>query len=156
MIYLSNQQLQQIHRHAEMTYPEECCGLLLGTLEGDNKRVIDVRETENSWTNEMNENLPNIPSSNQQPLSKKNRFSIDPSVLLEIQKEVRDRSLNIIAIYHSHPDHPPIPSAFDREIAWSDYSYLIVSLRQSKFINIKSWKLKENRHFEEEIITIVA
>ncbi|MDJ0662448.1 MAG: M67 family metallopeptidase [Crocosphaera sp.] len=156
MIYLSHQQLQQIQGHAEMTYPEECCGLLLGTLERDNKWVIEVRETENSWTSESNQNLPDLPSSNQQPLSKKNRFSIDPYILLQVQKEVRDRCLNIIGIYHSHPDHPAIPSPFDREIAWLYYSYIIISLRQGEFTEIRSWKLEENNHFQEEIIKTVA
>ncbi|MDJ0844628.1 M67 family metallopeptidase [Crocosphaera sp.] len=156
MIYLSHQQLQQIQRHAEMVYPEECCGLLLGTLERDNKRVIEVRETENSWTGDINENLPHFPSSNQQPLSKKNRFSIDPYTLLQVQKEVRDRRLNMIGIYHSHPDHPAVPSPFDREIAWPDYSYIIVSLKEGKFTEIRSWKLEENQSFQEEIIQIVA
>ncbi len=156
MIYLSHQQLQQIHRHAEITYPEECCGLLLGNLESEDKQVVEVRETENSWTSEMSDNLPNIPSSNQQPLSKKNRFTIDPYTLLQVQKEVRDRNLNIIGIYHSHPNYPAIPSTFDREIAWSHYSYLIVSLKQGKLIEIRSWKVEENRQFQEEIITIVA
>ncbi|ACB51225.1 putative Mov34/MPN/PAD-1 [Crocosphaera subtropica ATCC 51142] len=156
MIYLSSQQLQQIHRHAEITYPEECCGLLLGNREKNYKRVIEVRETENSWTSEMNKNLSNVPSSNQQPLSKKNRFSIDPYTLLQVQKEVRDRSLMIIGIYHSHPDYPAIPSAFDQEIAWPQYSYLIASLRQGKIAEVKSWTLKEREPFAEETIKIVA
>ncbi|WP_107666316.1 M67 family metallopeptidase [Cyanothece sp. BG0011] len=156
LIYLSHQQLQQIQRHAEMTYPEECCGLLLGTLEQNHKRVIEVRETENSWTSEISDNLPHIPSSKQQPLSKKNRFMIDPYTLLQVQKEVRDRNLKMIGIYHSHPDHFPIPSAFDREIAWPNYSYLIASLQNGKFTDLKSWKLGDNQYFEEEIIKIVA
>ncbi|EAZ89451.1 Mov34/MPN/PAD-1 family protein [Crocosphaera chwakensis] len=156
MIYFSHQQLQQIHRHAQITYPEECCGLLLGNLDRDDKRVVEVRETENSWTSEISDNLPNSPSSNEQPLSKKNRFTIAPYTLLQVQKEVRDRNLNIIGIYHSHPDYPAIPSTFDREIAWSSYSYLIVSLIQGKFIEIRSWKLDKNQQFKEEIITVVA
>lgn len=156
MIYLSHQQLAQIHCHAEITYPEECCGLLLGNLDRDDKRVVEVRETENSWTNEIEDNLPNIARSNQQPLSKKNRFTIDPYTLLQVQKEVRDRNLNIIGIYHSHPDHLAIPSTFDREIAWWHYSYLIISLKQSKVIETRSWKLEENGQFKEEVMTIVA
>ncbi|MDJ0729141.1 MAG: M67 family metallopeptidase [Crocosphaera sp.] len=156
MIYFSSPQLQQIENHAEKTYPEECCGLLLGTIEKDHQRVIEVRETDNHWTPDIMESLPNLPSSHHQPLSKKNRFSIDPYVLLQVQKEIRDRSLKIIGIYHSHPDHPPIPSPFDRAIAWSNYSYIIASLTKGKVTEIKSWKLQENQQFEAEKIKIVA
>ncbi|MEL4895555.1 M67 family metallopeptidase [Crocosphaera sp. Alani8] len=155
MIYFSNSQLQQIENHAERTYPEECCGLLLGIFEASYQRVIEVRETDNDWTPTMSEDLDNLGSSGNQPLSKKNRFSIAPSVLLQVQKEMRDRELNIIGIYHSHPDHPAIPSEFDREIAWSDYSYVIASLRQGKVSEIKSWTLKENRQFKPEKIKII-
>ena len=96
MIYLSPSQLQQIETHAQTSYPEECCGLLLGTIEGDHPRVIEVRETENAWTPNIMEGFENAVSSEHQPLSRKNRFSIDPYVLLQVQKEIRDRNLNII------------------------------------------------------------
>ncbi len=155
MIYLSLRQRQQIKNHAETTYPEECCGLLLGTLEGDDKRVLEVRETENCWTPDMMPSLPNLPISSSHKPSRKNRFSIDPYVLLQVQKETRDRQLNIIGIYHSHPDHPPTPSAFDLAIAWPQYSYIIASLRQGKLTEIRSWQLQENEKFESEKITII-
>ncbi|MGK7885261.1 MAG: Mov34/MPN/PAD-1 family protein [Crocosphaera sp.] len=156
MIYLSCTQLQQIETHAQKTYPEECCGLLLGTIEGNDPQVIEVREADNNWTPEMIEGWENPESSDHQHLSRKNRFSIDPYVLLQVQKEIRDRNLNIIGIYHSHPDHPAIPSAFDREIAWPDYSYIIASLRKGKITEIKSWKLQKNNQFAPEKIIIVA
>ncbi len=156
MIYLSRTQVQQIETHAQQTYPEECCGLLLGTIARDHQRVIEVRETDNDWTPTMIEGFEHRPSSDHQSLSRKNRFSIAPYVLLQVQKEIRDRNLNIIGIYHSHPDHPAIPSAFDREIAWPDYSYLIASLRQGKVTAIKSWKLQENQKFKPEKIKIIA
>ncbi len=156
MIYLSRTQLQQIEIHATKTYPEECCGLLLGTIARDHQRVIEVRETENDWTPTMIEGFEHLSSSDNQSLSRKNRFSIAPSVLLQVQKEIRNRNLNIIGIYHSHPDHPAIPSAFDREIAWPDYSYIIASLRQGKVTAIKSWKLQENQQFKPEKIQIIA
>ena len=156
MIYFSRPQLQQIETHAQQPYPEESCGLLIGTIEGDHPRVIEVRETDNNWTPEMIEGFENGRSSQHQHLSRKNRFSIDPSVLLQVQKEIRDRNWNIIGVYHSHPDHPAIPSACDREIAWPDYSYIIASLRNGKVTEIKSWKLQENKQFAAEKIIIVA
>jgi proteasome lid subunit RPN8/RPN11 len=154
MIYISATQLQKIHLHAEKTYPEECCGLLLGTFNKADKIVLEVRETENSWTPETFECLPNIPSSTGDSLSKTNRFTIAPYTLLQVQKEARDRSLNIIGVYHSHPDYPAIPSAFDLEIAWAEYSYIITSLQKGEVIDIKSWQLDVNRNFQPEKIEV--
>ncbi|MGK7942636.1 MAG: Mov34/MPN/PAD-1 family protein [Crocosphaera sp.] len=157
MIYLSQTQLEQIRYHAQATYPEECCGLLLGTLEINKKMVLEVRETDNNWTpsNSVND-LDNISTSKSQKLSKKNRFSIAPNILLQVQKECRDRQINIIGVYHSHPDYPAMPSAFDREIAWLEYSYIIASVRNGKVTEMKSWKLQENRKFQAEKIEIIA
>ena len=157
MIYILQNQLEQIRYHSEVTYPEECCGLLLGSFQVNQKIVLEVLETENSWdTNDPVNNLDNISTSKPQKLSKKNRFSIAPSILLQVQKECRERQINIIGIYHSHPDYPAIPSAFDREIAWLEYSYIIASLRNGKVSEIKSWQLQENRHFQAEKIEIIA
>ena len=157
MIFISKTQVEQIHYHAQATYPEECCGLLLGNFEINQKIVLEVRETENNWTlSDAVNNLHTISTPNQQQLSKKNRFSISPNVLLKVQKECRDRQINIIGIYHSHPDYSAIPSSFDREIAWSQYSYIIVSLRNGKVTEVKSWQLQDNRQFHPEKIEILA
>jgi proteasome lid subunit RPN8/RPN11 len=142
------EQIEQISRHAEKTYPEECCGLLLGTVKERDKVIIEVRETENSWEEELTELLP-IEAGN-----KGNRFSIAPEVLLRVQKEARDRNISIIGIYHSHPDHLAIPSEFDRAIAWQQYSYIIVSVQQGRAEDIRSWTLDETHQFQsEEIVT---
>jgi proteasome lid subunit RPN8/RPN11 len=147
-IRVSTEQIEQICLHAEKTYPEECCGLLLGIINERDKLVVEVRPTENSWKAELTELLP-IETG-----SKRNRFSIAPEVLLRVQKEARDRNLSIIGIYHSHPDHPAIPSEFDRAIAWQQYSYTIVSVQQGRAQDIRSWKLDEAHQFQnEEILT---
>ncbi|MEA5511856.1 M67 family metallopeptidase [Crocosphaera sp. UHCC 0190] len=156
MIYLTATQLQQIRLHAQTTYPQECCGLLLGTLENQHKFVLEVRETENNWSSQTDESLPHLPSSTGQPLSKNNRFSIAPEILLQVQKEVRDRQINLIGIYHSHPDYLAIPSEFDRVIAWPEYSYLIVSVVLGKATELKSWTVNEHQQFQSEIIKYVA
>ncbi|OKH23208.1 hypothetical protein NIES593_10195 [Hydrococcus rivularis NIES-593] len=144
MIRATLEQIQQIRAHAENTYPEECCGLLIGKIEGENKILIEVIATENSWNAEATEFL------SVEAGSKQNRFSIAPEVLFRVQKETRDRNLSIIGIYHSHPDHPAIPSEFDRAIAWQQYSYMIISLSQGRAVEIRSWFLDENRQFQPE------
>ena len=156
MLNLSSHHLQTIQAHAESTYPEECCGLLLGHLSSETKRLIEVLPTENSWDAEMVDVFQRVEHSSQGKFSKRNRFSIAPQVMLKAQKDARDRNLNIIGIYHSHTDHPAIPSEFDRAIAWMEYSYIIVSVRQGSACELKSWTLDDNHQFQpEEILTLL-
>jgi proteasome lid subunit RPN8/RPN11 len=147
MLNLSSEQLQKIYQHAQDTYPEECCGLLLGTLNQEEKIVTEVWQTENSWTPELA--LPGLESG-----SRRNRFSVAPELMLYAQKYARDEALIIVGIYHSHPNGQPIPSEFDRAIAWSEYSYLIVGLTPDTSPDLKSWTLNEERIFEPEVITV--
>lgn len=140
--------------HAESTYPEECCGLLLGQIQGDTKTLIEVLPTENSWGDEAVDNFQTIETSNK--TSKRNRFSIAPKVMFEVQKSVRDRNLDIIGIFHSHPDNPAVPSEFDRAIAWQQYSYIIVSVQNGKACDLKSWVLDDDHTFQpENMITAI-
>ncbi len=138
--------------HAESTYPEECCGLLLGLLRGDVKTLVEVLPTQNSWGDEGVDDFQAIESSAQRKSSKRNRFSIAPKVMLQAQKDARDRNLDIIGIFHSHPDHPAVPSEFDRAIAWQQYSYIIVSVQQGKACDLKSWSLNDEHQFQPEEI----
>jgi proteasome lid subunit RPN8/RPN11 len=155
MLKLNSHHLQAMQTHAENTYPEECCGLLLGQIQGDTKTLIEVLPTENSWGDEAVDNFQSIETSNK--TSKRNRFSIAPKVMFEVQKSVRDRNLDIIGIFHSHPDNPARPSEFDRAIAWHSYSYIIISVQQGKTCDLKSWVLDDDHKFQpEEIITISA
>lgn len=148
--------LQAIQTHAESTYPEECCGLLLGHLIGDVKTLIEVLPTENSWDDEAADAFQSIEGSAQLESSKRSRFSIAPIVMLKAQKDARNRNLDIIGIYHSHPDHPAVPSEFDQAIAWQQYSYIIVSVQQGKASDLKSWSLDDDHQFQpEEILTVL-
>jgi proteasome lid subunit RPN8/RPN11 len=148
-IQLNLKQIEQIKARAEKTYPEECCGLLVGKIERDRKILWDAIATENSWNDESE-----LASLSKTPGSKRDRFSIAPSVLLKWQKETRDRNLSIIGIYHSHPDSAAIPSELDRAIAWQQYSYIIVSVREGRAIDFRSWAIDETHQFQpEEIVT---
>lgn len=156
MLKLYSRHVQSIQAHAEKTYPEECCGLLLGELQGDTKTVSEVLPTENSWDEESAIVFQEIKSTAERKLSRRNRFSIAPQVMLKAQKDARDRNLNIIGIYHSHTDHPAIPSEFDRAIAWSQYSYVIVSVQQGSACDFKSWSLDEEHKFQPEKIHTIS
>ncbi len=129
--------------------------MLLGRLSGEAKTMIEVLPTENSWDSQAADAFQSVDGSAQLESSKRSRFTIAPAVMLKAQKEARDRNLNIIGIYHSHPDHPAVPSEFDRAIAWQQYSYIIVSVQQGKASDLNSWSLDDNHQFEpEEILTV--
>jgi proteasome lid subunit RPN8/RPN11 len=148
IVKLLPQQLQSILTHAESTYPEECCGILFGHLAKDGKTVVEVMPTENAWSAEAAEYFPETELAN----NKTRRYAIAPQVLLQAQRQARDRSLDIIGIYHSHTDHPAIPSEFDRVCAWEQYSYIIVSVANGKACDLKSWCLDDSHQFQPEEI----
>lgn len=140
-----------IRAHAELTYPEECCGLLLGEITPTGKTVVEVWETENAWSPETAGELSALES-----LTKERRYVIHPKELLRAQKQGRDRQLTIIGIYHSHPDYPAIPSECDRQYAWAEYSYIIVAVEQGKATQLTNWSLDETHHFQPEPLVIAT
>ncbi|NJM73595.1 MAG: M67 family metallopeptidase [Scytonema sp. RU_4_4] len=148
MLKLLPQHLQTIYTHAETTYPEECCGIVLGYLTSEGKTVVEVMPTENAWNAETATGFPGSDTS----LSKRRRYAIAPQVMLQAQREAREQNLNIVGIYHSHTDHPATPSEFDRQCAWQEYSYIIVSVQNGKASDIKSWCLDDNHQFQQEAI----
>jgi proteasome lid subunit RPN8/RPN11 len=128
--------LQTIHRHAEASYPEECCGFLIGRA-GDGSTAVERV----------------LPAGNQREDSRHNRYLIEPETVLEAHKEARGLGLDVVGYYHSHPDHPSRPSDFDREHAWPGLSYLIVSVRKGTIADERSWRLADERdRFDEETI----
>ncbi len=143
---LHTNHLQAIQAHAERTYPDECCGLLLGTLTADESTVRDVCDAPNAWDRESATEL------NNQGFTKARRYGIAPEVMLSVMREARRRHLEIIGVYHSHPDYPAVPSECDRLLAWSQYSYLIVSVEQGTAKDCRSWTLNEQHQFEPEDI----
>ena len=156
MLIVNPKELNKICTHAESIYPEECCGLLLGKSANKHKIVTQVWQTENSWNNNNVNSLSEIEEERKLELSKRNRFTIAPEVMLQAQKAARDSQLAIIGIYHSHPDHQAVPSEFDRAIAWQEYSYLIISVSQGQVSNILSWTLDNYHQFQSEDIKYSA
>ncbi|MGK7923787.1 MAG: Mov34/MPN/PAD-1 family protein [Spirulina sp.] len=151
-IQLHREQLNRLFRHAEQTYPEECCGIILGKIAGDRKVILDLIPTPNIWNEELAQSLPKIAGLSDREGEKGKNFLIPPEALLKAQKEARDRKAIVLGFYHSHPDAAAIPSEFDRAIAWSDYSYLIIAVNRGKASNVQSWMLDENRQFQGEAI----
>ncbi|MEB3211282.1 MAG: M67 family metallopeptidase, partial [Leptolyngbyaceae bacterium] len=166
-LQLTGEQLNAIFEHAERAYPEECCGLLLGQTLSQNstqsetnlsfdKTVVELWATQNDWDNEAEASMASLSShASQHHLTKARRYWIDPRQMLEAQRYARDRQLDIIGIYHSHPDHSATPSECDRAAAWHQYSYMIVSVQHGKAKHVLSWTLDEDNQFQSEEIQTV-
>ena len=156
MLYLSEAQFQTIADHAIAAYPQECCGILLGQLLVDTHRqATEIRPTDNAWTPELEVEQQSIFSPGPIPgpaetHSPQDRFAIDPRDLLKAQKDARNQGWQIIGIYHSHPDHPAVPSERDRQSAWPDYSYLILSVNKRAIADSQSWRLNDHNQFTPE------
>lgn len=140
-IVLNQQTLKEIHSHATSTYPEECCGLMTGRIEGESKTVSGLWRMKNAF----------------EPSERYHRYTIDPMEYMYAENEIESKGDEIVGIYHSHPNAPAKPSLFDQDHAWPTLSYVVVEVRDAKPMNIASWVLKEDRsEFLQEEIQIVA
>jgi proteasome lid subunit RPN8/RPN11 len=131
--------MRRIHAHGIQTYPHECCGALLGR-DGDEKReVVEL-----------------LPLANRRNDSPRNRFEVTADDVRLAEKAAREKQLELIGWYHSHPDAPARPSEYDRDHAWPWYSYIIVSVEQGGARNTTSWRLNDDRsgYDAEEIETV--
>ena len=127
-----------IGEHGEADYPHEACGLMGGTVDGDRTVVTQL-----------------VPLANQRTDSARNRYLIDPDAFRRAQGELDAAGLEVVGIYHSHPDHPAEPSTFDHEHAWPRLSYVIVAVAAGRAAELRSWRLSDDRAaFEEEPITL--
>lgn len=130
MIFLPEDVERRIRAEGEKSYPEECCGILLGRIAEDGERRIkDILPVHNADRAE----------------ERHHRFRIEPDEFLRVEKEARLRGLDVVGFYHSHPDHPNVPSEHDREQALPFYSYLILSVEKGVAARISFWELSSDR-----------
>jgi proteasome lid subunit RPN8/RPN11 len=136
---VSKEILKAIHQHGEAAYPEEGAGLMLGKANGKAKKVEVILPLENTREDE----------------ARHNRYLLDPQDYLRGEMEAARLGLDVLGVFHSHPDHPNHPSEFDREWAMPWFSYLITSVQGGKAVESRSWLLAEDRSaFSEEQIEI--
>ncbi len=141
MIKVLEEIFNNILEHSKESYPNECCGALLGTVDysNDTKNVVDVKP------------LTNI---NKERAA--DRYEIDPAELLSVEKKAGTNGLDVVGFYHSHPDHPSRPSQFDRDRGWPDYSYIIVAVEGGKKTQAQSWHFdRPDDPFKEETLEIL-
>lgn len=139
MLKLSQAIHEQIKAHGAASYPYEGCGLLLGQVKNDHNIVADIRPMENVW-----------PEESEKPI----RFRIDPQAWQQVEIEAMMNGLDVIGIFHSHPDD--VPAASPRDLAWASwpgYSYLITQVLKGEPTFSRSWQLQGDRSgFFEEVI----
>jgi proteasome lid subunit RPN8/RPN11 len=137
---LSSDLAQKIRDHGAETYPHECCGALLG-------RDLDTgaTSTPDVATLPTREILALYPLINRRDDSPRNRFSVTSDDVRDAEKAAREKGIDVVGWYHSHPDHPAAPSEYDRDHAWPWYSYIIVSVAHGKPEQMTSWRLNDDR-----------
>ena len=121
--------LAQIWAHGQLAYPEEGAGLMLGALDNDDRRVTYLLPLDNHF----------------QPAARNRRYLIAPRDLLHAEDEAERLGLEIVGVFHSHPDHPAHASEFDTQWALPVYSYLITQVLAGKAVESRSWRLTDDR-----------
>jgi proteasome lid subunit RPN8/RPN11 len=142
MLKIGQKDYAEIRRHGEETYPHECCGVLLGQMDGDTRTVTSTARCGNTRTD-----------------SPQSRYHIDPKELVRIQREGRARSEDIVGFYHSHPDHSAQWSQTDlAEAHWIGCSYVITRVAQGKADVTNSFELtgseESNKKFVDERLEV--
>jgi len=115
-------------------YPHEACGLILGQTDGARIGAVRVTQAEN-----LNRDRP------------EDRYILNPEDFLAADRSARQEGLEIVGIWHTHPDHPAEPSGADLAGAWEGYSYVIITTTASGAVDLRSWRLSSGQFVEETV-----
>ena len=127
-LILNNDTHGSMQEHALATFPEECCGFLFGSFKDDRVIVDNVKDVKNNH-----------------PDYKARRFLISPEDYINAEKYADESGLMLVGVYHSHPNHPAIPSETDRLAAMPGFTYIIYSIMDGKPAELTAWELEEDR-----------
>ena len=137
MIEFNQKIIDAITAHAERDYPYECGGMLIGRFAEGKKTVTQIFPLENAREEE----------------ARHNRVLILPKDVLRAERYARDKKLDVVGYYHSHPDSPAVPSQYDLDHALPVWSYIIASVIEGKVVDVRSWEMENDRSkFNEEEI----
>jgi proteasome lid subunit RPN8/RPN11 len=139
LIALEETHTDEMRAHGERDYPFECCGLMLGRFDNSRKQVVETYPISNA----------------REEAAKRNRFLIRPEELMRGEKYAREKGLDVVGFYHSHPDDRAVPSQYDLEHAWPTYSYIVIAVEKGQAADLRSWEMEpdRSRFNEEEIMT---
>ena len=135
--------LEDIKRHAEREYPRECCGLLVGRI------------TDGGRTREVHATYP-VANIFSEEAERHHRMAIEPLEYARAERLHAAEGLGVVGNYHSHPDHPAVPSQYDLEhlAPWPTMSYVVISVLAGKASDVRSWELEADRtRFNEEEVS---
>lgn len=128
--------LDAIRRHAAETYPDECCGALIGHAQSQ-ESAPSVQAV--------------VPLANTTEEGPRRRFLVRPADYRAAEARARASGAQLLGFYHSHPDHPARPSEYDLDHAWPNLSYVIVAVEHGRPGAVASWRLRGDRTtFDEE------
>ena len=122
MIRIESEPWAQMVAHARQTYPNECCGAMLGSTDGDEKIVRVALVLQNAFKG-----------------AQAARYELRPEDLLAADKAARDRNMDLIGIYHSHPDCDAYFSKTDLQNSCPWYSFVVLSIQKGEFHHANSW-----------------
>jgi len=135
MLVVAKELIEQINAHVESAYPGEGAGFLLGE-DGEVKEIFS---------------LPNA----REEEARHNRFLLTPEDYMKAEMKAMELGVDLIGVFHSHPDCPNVPSEYDREWAQPFFSYIITRVDDGKAVSHRSWRLVEDRSkYDEEEISI--
>ena len=134
MISITPSAYEIITQDAVKSFPDECCGFLYGREDRD-RIITDALVVNNSKDGD-----------------KRRRFEISAKDYLQAERHAEKNGLQLLGVYHSHPNHPAIPSEHDRVAAQPYFSYIIISVHGDSIDHIRSWRLNEAFQFEEETV----
>lgn len=136
MIEIEQRAWQTMIVHAERTYPNECCGAMLGHNSDQKKIVTEAIALDNVWDGEQGDH-----------------YQIRPQDLLKVERDARDQGLDLIGIFHSHPDADAYFSQTDLKNSCPWYSFVVLSVENGKFNHAASFlpDPDQTRAEEEEL-----
>ena len=137
MIRVAEEPWREMVEHALSTYPNECVGAMLGRIDGDQKQVLVAMRLENSSKG-----------------SQAARYELRPADLLAADKEARRQGLDLVGIYHSHPDCGAYFSETDLKNSCPWYSFIVLSIQKGEFDHANSWlpNAEQTEAEKEELI----
>ncbi len=132
--------LAEVRLHAQDGYPLEAAGLILGRVDGEERHAVQLLPFPNSFDEGQ----------------RRRRYQISAADVLTGEEKAEALGLEVIGVFHSHPDHPAHASPTDREGALPWLSYLITSVRDGRARESFSWRLLEDRSaMVEEPVRVV-
>jgi len=126
--------ITEIDARARAEYPHEACGVLIGREASGRTLVERIASCRNLAGDRLAD-----------------RYVLDPDCFRAADETARKEGLDVVGIWHTHPDHPARPSETDLEAAWPEYSYLIVSVTSDGVAERRAWRLEDKRFIEQEI-----